>query len=92
MQDKVGMEFDGNISGITEWGMFVELEDSKIEGLVSLRNIKEDYLDYDEDSMSLTGKKTGRKFVLGDKVRIKVDRANLEQKELDYSLIWDIPH
>jgi ribonuclease R len=92
MQDKVGMEFDGNISGITEWGMFVELEDTKIEGLVSLRNIKEDYLDYDEDSMSLTGKKTGRKFVLGDKVRIKVDRANLEQKELDYSLIWDIPH
>jgi len=90
MQDKIGMEYEGNISGITEWGMFVELEETKIEGLVALRDIKEDYLEYNEDSMSLTGKRTGKRFMLGDKVRVKVDRANLEQKQLDYLLIWDI--
>lgn len=89
MQDKVGMEFEGNVSGVTEWGMFVELAETKIEGLVALRDIKEDYLEYDEDSMSLTGKRSGKRFTLGDKVRVKVDRANLEQKQLDFLLIWD---
>ena len=89
MQDKVGMEFEGNVSGVTEWGMFVELAETKIEGLVALRDIKEDYLEYNEDSMSLTGKRSGKRFTLGDKVRVKVDRANLEQKQLDFILIWD---
>lgn len=89
MQDKVGMEFEGNVSGVTEWGMFVELAETKIEGLVALRDIKEDYLEYDEDSMSLTGKRSRKRFTLGDKVRVKVDRANLEQKQLDFLLIWD---
>ncbi len=89
MQDKVGMEFEGNVSGVTEWGMFVELAETKIEGLVALRDIKEDYLEYDEDSMSLKGKRSGKRFTLGDKVRVKVDRANLEQKQLDFLLIWD---
>ncbi len=89
MQDKVGMEFEGNVSGVTEWGMFVELAETKIEGLVALRDIKEDYLEYDEDSMSLRGKRSGKRFTLGDKVRVKVDRANLEQKQLDFLLIWD---
>lgn len=89
MQDKVGNIYDGNISGITEWGMFVELADTKIEGLVSLRDIKEDYLEFDEESFSLRGKKSGHKFVLGFPVKVKVTRANLEQKQLDYALIWD---
>lgn len=89
MQDKVGMEFDGIVSGVTEWGMFVELAETKVEGLVALRDIKEDYLEYDEDSMSLRGKRSGKRFTLGDKVRVKVDRANLEQKQLDFLLIWD---
>lgn len=88
MQDKIGQEFNGNISGITEWGMFVELEGSKIEGMVPLREIKEDYLIYNEESYSLRGKNSGKKFVLGTPVKVKVTRANLEQKQLDFSLIW----
>lgn len=89
MQDKIGNIYEGTISGITEWGMFVELTETKIEGLVSLRDIKEDYLVFDEESFSLTGKKSRQKFVLGFPVKVKVTRANLEQKQLDYTLIWD---
>ncbi|HBY02804.1 MAG TPA: ribonuclease R, partial [Rikenellaceae bacterium] len=89
MQDKVGMVFDGNVSGITEWGMFVELAETKVEGLVALRDIKEDYLQFNEETMSLYAKRSGKRFILGDAVRVKVERANLEQKQLDYSLIWE---
>jgi ribonuclease R len=89
MQDKVGNTYDGVISGITEWGMFVELAETRIEGLVSLRDIKEDYLEFNEESFSLKGKSSGQTFVLGFPVKVKVTRANLEQKQLDYALIWD---
>ena len=89
MQDKVGMIFDGNVSGITEWGMFVELANTKVEGLVALRDIKEDYLQFNEESMSLYAKRSGKRFILGDAVKVKVEKANLEQKQLDYSLIWE---
>ena len=89
MQDKVGQIFDGNISGLTDWGMFVELADTKVEGLVALRDIKEDYMVFNEDSFTLLGKRTGKRFILGDSVKVRVEKANLEQKQLDYSLIWD---
>ncbi|OFY39448.1 MAG: ribonuclease R [Bacteroidetes bacterium GWF2_40_14] len=89
MQDKVGQIYEGNISGLTDWGMFVELADTKIEGLVALREIKEDYLVFNEESFSLLGKRSGKKFMLGDSVKVKVEKANLEQKQLDYSLIWE---
>ena len=91
MQDKVGMTFEGNISGITEWGMFVEIAETKVEGLVALRDIKEDYLQFNEESMSLYGKRSGKRFILGDSVKIKVEKANLEQKQLDFSLVWEDP-
>jgi ribonuclease R len=89
MQDKIGEIYEGNISGITDWGMFVELSQTKIEGLVALRDIKEDYLVFDEESYTLTGKQSGKKFILGQPVKVKVERANLEQKQLDFSLIWE---
>ena len=89
MQDKVGLTFNGNISGITEWGMFVEIEETKVEGLVALRDIKEDYLQFMEESMSLYAKRSGKRFILGDSVKIKVEKANLEQKQLDFSLVWE---
>jgi len=89
MQDKVGQIYEGNISGLTDWGMFVELADTKIEGLVALREIKEDYLVFNEESFTLSGKRSGKKFMLGDSVKVKVEKANLEQKQLDYSLIWE---
>lgn len=87
MQDKLGMEFDGHISGLTEWGMFVEIEPTKIEGAVSLRDIKTDFFVFDEANYKLTGKRTGRVYKLGDPVKIKVKNTNLEQRLLDFELV-----
>ena len=89
MQDKIGQEFDGCVSGLTEWGMYVEIEPTKVEGMVSLRSISEDYFTFDEDKYRIVGKTTGRMFTLGDKVRIRVLRASMEQKQIDYELILD---
>ncbi|MDD2289098.1 MAG: ribonuclease R [Bacteroidales bacterium] len=87
MQDKVGQEFEGAITGLTEWGMYVELAQTQIEGMVALRDIQDDYYVFDKDSMSITGTHNGTRYVLGQKVRIRVSRANLEQKQLDFILI-----
>lgn len=87
MQDKLGQEFDGVISGLTEWGMYVELEETQVEGMVAVREMQDDYYVYDKESMTLTGTHAGKHFTLGQKVRVRVSRANLEQKQLDYQLI-----
>ncbi|MBP5210250.1 MAG: ribonuclease R, partial [Bacteroidales bacterium] len=87
MQDKIGQEFDGTVSGVTEWGMYVEIEPTKIEGMVSVKEITSDYFTFDEESYKLIGKATKKTFTLGDKVRVKVVRANLEQKILDFELV-----
>ena len=89
MQDKVGNEYEGTISGVTEWGIYVEIEPSHAEGMVMLREIKEDFFIYDEKNYCIIGKSSRVRLTLGDKVRIKVTRANLEQKLIDFSLIWD---
>ena len=90
MQDKLGQEFDGMISGLTEWGMYVEIEPTKIEGMVPLRTIKSDFFEFDEDHYRLVGKRSRKVFRLGDPVRIKVKDTNLEQKLLDYELVEKI--
>lgn len=87
MQDKTGQEYDGTVSGVTEWGMYVEVEPTKIEGMVPLREIKSDFFFFDEAHYRLVGKRTHRVYRLGDKVRIRVKNANLEQRLLDYELI-----
>ncbi|MBQ0124641.1 MAG: ribonuclease R [Bacteroidales bacterium] len=87
MSDKIGQEFDGSISGLTEWGIYVEIEPTQIEGMVSLRDLTEDYFEFDEEKYETRGKATGKIYRLGDKVRIRVIRANLEQKILDYEMI-----
>lgn len=89
MQDKVGQIFDGSISGLTEWGMYVEIEPTKIEGMVSLREIHTDYFIFDEENYQLIGKGTGKRYTLGDKVKVRVVRASLEQKIIDYQLVTD---
>ena len=91
MQDKLGKEYDGTISGITEWGLYVQIEPTKVEGMVALRDIKGDYFVFDEKRYCLRGKASRQVFTLGDKVRAKVERTNLEQKLLDYSLVWTPP-
>ena len=90
MQDKVGMEFDGRVSGVTEWGMYVEIEPTKIEGMVSLREIRSDFFEFDEERYRLVGKRTHKIYRLGDPVRIRVKNANLEQRLLDYELIENL--
>lgn len=87
MQYKLGQEFEGTVSGITEWGMYVEIEPTKIEGMVSLREIKSDFFEFDEARYRLVGRRTHKIFRLGDQVRIKVKSANLEQRLLDYELV-----
>lgn len=87
MQDKVGYEFDGNISGLTEWGIYVEIATTKIEGMVALRDIRSDYFEFDEERYRIVGRRTKVVYNLGDPVRIRVKRANLEQKLIDYELI-----
>ena len=86
MADKIGREFDGHISGITEWGIYVELEETHIEGMVSLRDMPDDFYSFDEESYSVTGERTGRTFTLGDNVRIRVKRADLRHRQLDFSM------
>ena len=87
MQDKVGMEFEGSVSGITEWGMYVELDETHIEGMVALREMRSDFFEFDEAHYRLIGRRTRRQYRLGDRCRIKVAAANLEQRLLDVELI-----
>ncbi len=89
MHDKVGNEYEGTISGVTEWGIYVEIEPTKVEGMVSLRDIKDDFFIFDEKNYCVVGKSSRVKFTLGDKVRIRVSKVNIEQKLIDYELIWD---
>ncbi|GAG77054.1 unnamed protein product, partial [marine sediment metagenome] len=86
MQDKLGKEFDGIISGVTEYGIFVEIIENKCEGMVSTRDMLDDLYEYDEDNYSLNGRHTGNKFQLGDPVKVIVLRANLAKKQLDFAL------
>lgn len=87
MGDKVGNEYDGTISGLTDWGMYVEIEPTKIEGMVALRDIRSDFYQFDEEHYKIVGKRTGKTYSLGDPVRIKVKNTNLDQRILDYELI-----
>ena len=87
MQDKIGQEFDGRVSGVTDWGMYVEIEPTKVEGMVALRAIRSDFFEFDEEHYRLVGKRTRKVFRLGDRVRIRVKEANLEQRLLDYELV-----
>ena len=90
MQDKIGQEFDGHVSGVTEWGIYVEIEPTKIEGMVPYRTIKGDFYDYDADHYRAVGRRTHRSIRLGDPLRIRVKGTSLEQKLLDYELIEDL--
>ena len=87
MQDKIGQEFSGTVSGLTEWGMYVEIDETHIEGMVPLRTIQSDFYDFDEEHYLVRGRRTGRIYRMGDPVRIRVKETNLEQKLLDYELL-----
>ena len=87
MQDKVGYVFGGNVSGLTEWGIYVEIEPTRIEGMIPLRDIRSDFFEFDPDHYRLVGRRSGTVYNLGDPVRIRVKKINIEQKLIDYELI-----
>ena len=87
MSERVGLEFEGVISGVTEWGLYVEINENKCEGMVPMRDLGDDYYDFDEKNYCLIGRRHHKKFSLGDPVTIKVARANLEKKQLDFALV-----
>ena len=86
MSDKIGLTFDGVISGVTEWGIYVELEENKCEGMVHIRELQGDFYEFDQDHFCIRGRRTGRVFQLGDKVKVEVWRANLVKKQLDFRM------
>jgi ribonuclease R len=86
MSDKVGQCFDGTVSGVTEWGIYVELNESKCEGMIHIRELNDDFYIFDEDNYCIKGKRRGRTFQLGEPIRIEVWRANLMKKQLDFRL------
>ena len=87
MQDKVGKEFTGVVSGLTEWGIYVEIVENKCEGMVSIKGIADDFYEFDEEEYMIIGRHSGRKFEIGDEVKIEVVNANLSRRQLDYKLV-----
>ena len=89
MQGKMGETYSGVISGVTEWGFYVELDENMCEGLVPVRDLDDDYYELDEKNFCLIGRSHHQKFTLGDRVKVQVARADLDRKQLDFALISD---
>lgn len=87
MSDKLGRVYDGVISGVTEWGLYVELNENKCEGLVPIRDLDDDYYEFDDKNYCLIGRRKKRQYRLGDPITIKVAQANLERKQLDFVMV-----
>ena len=87
MSERLGQIYDGVISGVTEWGLYVELNENKCEGLVPVRDLDDDYYEFDEKNYCLRGRRKNKIYSLGDAITVRVARANLEKKQLDFELI-----
>ena len=87
MSMRLGAVMNGVVSGVSEWGLYVEEEHSKCEGFVRLRSLGDDFYNYNKVKGSIIGERTGEEFHIGDKLRIRVDNANLEMRQLDYSRV-----
>jgi len=86
MGDKIGEEYDAHISGITSYGIYAEIDENHCEGMVPMRDLSDDYYDFDEKNFLLRGRRHHHKYQLGDAIRIKVARANLEKRQLDFTI------
>ena len=90
MSSRIGEEFDGVISGVTEFGLFVQLRDTLTEGLVPIRTIApHDYMQYDEENYCLIAARSGKTYTLSDSVRVRVTKADVERKQIDFVLVED---
>jgi len=87
MQDKIGQEFDGVVSGVTEWGIFVEIRENGCEGMVRIKEMRDDFYYFDEDNYCIIGRKNKKTYTLGDTLRIEVKRADLARKQMDFAIV-----
>jgi ribonuclease R len=87
MSDKTGMVFEGVISGVTEWGIYVEIIENQCEGMIHIRELTGDFYEYDEENYCIKGRSTGKIYTLGDRVNIEVVKADLQKKQLDYRIV-----
>ena len=90
MQDHIGELFEGVISGVSEWGLYVEIIENHCECMVRIKDLEGDFFVYDEENYCYWGKRTKLKYQLGDKVLVKIKRADLVKKQLDFELIKKI--
>jgi ribonuclease R len=81
MSDHIGQVFDGVISGITEWGVYVELTANKCEGMIPIRDLDDDYYSFDDKNYCLVGRRYHKRYQLGDEITVKVAKANLDKKQ-----------
>jgi ribonuclease R len=86
LSDKLGQPFEGVISGVTEWGIYVEIIENKCEGMIHIRELADDYYEYDEENYCMRGRSTGKTYTLGDNINITVVKADLQKKQLDFTL------
>jgi ribonuclease R len=84
MSDKIGRVFEGVISGVTEWGIYVEIIENQCEGMIPLRELQDDFYEYDEENYCIRGRHSGKCFMLGDKINVEVVKADLQKRQLDY--------
>jgi ribonuclease R len=89
MSERLGQVFDGVISGVSEWGIYVELNENKCEGMIPIRDLDDDFYTFDEKNYCLEGHRFKKKFQLGDAITVQVARANLDKKQLDFALVHE---
>jgi ribonuclease R len=89
IMSKIGEEFEGLISGITEWGIYVEIISIKIEGMIRMSALVDDYYEYDEKNMRVVGRYNKRMYTLGDKVKVKVLKADIDRRTIDLAFCDD---
>ena len=87
MADRMGIAYDAIISGVTEWGLYAEIIENKCEGLIPMRDLDDDYYELDERNYCLVGRRTHKRYALGDTIKVEVARCNLEKKQLDFALV-----
>jgi ribonuclease R len=86
MADKIGQTFKGVISGVKDWGIYVEIEENKCEGMIPMHELTDDFYEYDEKNYCIIGRRLHKKYQLGDDIEVEVVRANLEKKQLDFRI------
>ena len=87
MSERIGKTYQGVVSGVTEWGLYVEINENKCEGMIPMRDLDDDYYEFDEKNYCLRGRRKHNTYSLGDELTIRVARANLEKKQLDFELV-----